>query len=59
MVESTLGKFGKVDILVNNAGITIIKPVVELEEEEWNAVIDVDLRGVFLCSKAVAKVMIR
>jgi len=58
MVNLTLEKFGKIDILVNNAGIVIVKQIVELEEEEWDKVIDVDLKGVFLCSKAVAKVMI-
>lgn len=59
VVNLTIEKFGRIDILVNNAGTVIVKPIVELEEEEWNKVIDVDLKGVFLCSKAVAKVMIR
>jgi len=58
MVNLTMEKFGRIDILVNNAGILIIKPIVEFEEEEWDRVIDVDLKGVFLCSRAVAKIMI-
>lgn len=58
MVNLTMEKFGRIDILVNNAGILIIKPIVEFKEEEWDRVIDVDLKGVFLCSRAVAKVMI-
>ncbi len=58
MVNLAMEKFGRIDILVNNAGIVIVKPIVELEEEEWDKVIDVDLKGIFLCSKAVAKVMI-
>ena len=58
MVNLTMKKFGRIDILVNNAGIAIVKPIVEFEEEEWDKVIDVDLKGVFLCSKAVAKIMI-
>lgn len=58
MVKSIIEKFGRVDILVNNAGILTLKPVVELEEEEWDKVINVTLKGVFLCSKAVAKIMI-
>jgi len=59
MVNLTMEKFGRIDILVNNAGIVIVKPIVELEEGEWDKVINVDLKGVFLCSKAVAKIMIR
>jgi meso-butanediol dehydrogenase/(S,S)-butanediol dehydrogenase/diacetyl reductase len=58
MVNLAMEKFGRIDILVNNAGIVIVKPIIELEEEEWDKVIDVDLKGIFLCSKAVAKVMI-
>lgn len=58
MVDLTKEKFGRIDILVNNAGIVIVKPIVELEEEEWDRLIDVDLKGVFLCSKMVARIMI-
>lgn len=58
MVNLAMEKFGRIDILVNNAGIVIVKPIVELEEEEWDKIINVDLKGIFLCSKAVAKVMI-
>jgi len=59
MVNLVVSNFGRINILVNNAGIVIVKPVVEFEEEEWDKVIDADLKGVFLCSKAVAKVMIK
>lgn len=58
MVSSTMKEFGRIDILFNNAGIVIFKPLVELKEEEWDAVINVSLKGTFLCSKAVAKIMI-
>jgi len=58
MVNSTMKRFGRIDILVNNAGIVIVKPILEFEEEEWDKVINVDLKGVFLCSRAVAKIMI-
>lgn len=58
MVKSTMDEFGRIDILVNNAGILTLKSVVELEEKEWDKVINVNLKGVFLCSKAVAKIMI-
>lgn len=59
MVQATLNKFKKIDILVNNAGAVIVKPIIELTEKEWNTVIDVNLKGTFLCSKVIAKVMIK
>ncbi len=59
MVDMAIAEFGRIDILVNNAGTIIIKPVVELEEEEWSKVIEVNLNGTFLCSRFVAPHMIR
>jgi len=53
MVKTTVDEFGKVDILVNNAGIYIQKPLQETTEEDWNRTIDINLKGVFLCTKAV------
>lgn len=50
-------KFGRIDILVNNAGISRHKPIEEMTIELWNEVIDTNLTGVFLCSKAVTPVM--
>lgn len=50
---------GKVDILVNNAGITRDNLLVRMSEDEWDEVIDTDLKGVFNCVKAVARPMIR
>lgn len=44
--------FGQVDILVNNAGINIRKPTPEVEEDDWNPVIDISLKGSFVCSQA-------
>ncbi|MCZ6843315.1 MAG: glucose 1-dehydrogenase [SAR324 cluster bacterium] len=52
MVRSTVDKLGRVDILVNNAGTTIRKLPQDLLEEEWDHVIDVNLKSAFLCSKA-------
>ncbi len=57
MVEDTLNKFGKIDILVNNAGIGIRNLPHEYNLEDWNKVIDINLTGAFLCSKAVYKNM--
>jgi len=59
MVEKALDAFQRIDILVNNAGINIRKPLVELTEEMWDKVIDVNLKGTFLCTKAVAQVMLK
>lgn len=57
MVEDTLNKFAKIDILVNNAGITKRGPTLSMNEEDWDRVIAVNLKGVFLCSQAVGKEM--
>lgn len=59
MVEKTIQKFGRVDILVNNAGVSSMAPVVDLNEKEWNANMDINAKGQFLCSQAVAKQMIK
>lgn len=58
LIDSAIDNFNKVDILVNNAGIVRHAPLLEMAEEEWNAVIDVNLKGVFLCTQAVAKHMV-
>jgi sorbose reductase len=50
--------FGRLDICVNNAGISMQKPVEEMPEEDWDRILDVNLKGVFLCSQSAAKVMI-
>jgi len=52
LVDATLDEFGRLDILVNNAGIITYSPVEELDESEWDAVMDVNAKGVFLCSRA-------
>lgn len=57
MVKETVDKYGKVDILVNNAGITADNTLLKLTEEEWDRVINVNLKGVFNCGQAVAAVM--
>ena len=55
----TLEKFGKADILVNNAGVTRDNLVLRLSDEDWDQVIDTNLKGSFLCIRAFAKPMIR
>lgn len=59
MVKKIVDKFGKVDILVNNAGICPFKPFLELTEEDWDKVLDINLKGYFLCSQAAAKEMVK
>jgi len=59
MVNAAVDKFGKIDILVNNAGVTRDNLLVRMSEQEWDMVLDTNLKGVFNCSKAVAKLMMR
>lgn len=53
MVKQTYEAFGKVDILVNNSGVAIHNPIPKIREEDWDANIAVNLKGVFLCTQAV------
>ena len=52
MVNRTVAHFGRLDILVNNAGLGVFKPLAEMSVEEWRLQVDVNLGGVFYCSKA-------
>ena len=58
MVDAALREFGTIDILVNNAGVAFYYPVVETPLKKWEIVLNVNLKGVFLCSKAVLPTMI-
>jgi 3-oxoacyl-[acyl-carrier protein] reductase len=58
-VNKILDKFGKVDILVNNAGITKDSLMLRMSEADWDAVINVNLKGAFNCTKAVSRLMIK
>jgi len=59
LVETTVSTFGKVDILVNNAGITRDQLIMRMSDEEWDKVLSVNLRSVFLCTRAVVRHMLR
>ena len=52
MIETCINRFGKLDILVNNAGIIQTVPVTEIDGKDWDRVMEVNLKGVFLCCKA-------
>jgi NAD(P)-dependent dehydrogenase (short-subunit alcohol dehydrogenase family) len=52
LVDTTVDRFGRLDVLVNNAGLGVFKPISEMSIEEWQLQIDVNLGGVFYCSKA-------
>jgi NAD(P)-dependent dehydrogenase (short-subunit alcohol dehydrogenase family) len=59
LVKETLDKFATIDILVNNAGIDKMAPAEELTEADWDSMINVNLKGAFLCSQAVGRQMIK
>jgi len=59
MAETVVDRFGKVDILVNNAGIPLVCPSHEMTVDQWDKVMDVNLRGVFLCSQAFGRYMMK
>lgn len=59
MVERTIEELGRLDILVNNAGIFRMSPAEDMRTEDWDAVIDVNLKGQFLCAREAAPHMIR
>jgi NAD(P)-dependent dehydrogenase (short-subunit alcohol dehydrogenase family) len=57
MFEDVAARFPRLDILVNNAGTQVWKPLLELEEDEWDRVIDTNLKGCFLCTQRAARLM--
>lgn len=57
MVDYVVKTYGRIDILVNNAGINRRNPCVVMSEEDWDEVIDINLKGTFLCSRAVGRIM--
>jgi len=59
MVAAAMERFGRIDILVNNAGITRDALLIRMDDAAWRAVIETNLTGAFLCTREVAKVMLR
>jgi 3-oxoacyl-[acyl-carrier protein] reductase len=59
MMEKIVADYGKLDILVNNAGITRDQITLRMSDEEWDSVINVNLKSVFVCSRAALKYMMK
>ncbi len=59
LIAKTMEKFGRIDVLVNNAGITRDTLLLRMKLEDWQAVIDLNLTGVFLCTRAASKIMLK
>jgi NAD(P)-dependent dehydrogenase (short-subunit alcohol dehydrogenase family) len=57
MIDAVSSAFGRIDILVNNAGVNIRGPIEQLSEDDWDTVVDTNLKGPWLCCRAVAPVM--
>ena len=58
LCDAAVARFGRIDGLVNNAGVNYVKPVLEVTEEEWDRVLDVDLKGSFFLTQFVARQMV-
>ncbi|GEL04172.1 3-oxoacyl-[acyl-carrier-protein] reductase [Rummeliibacillus stabekisii] len=59
LMKETIDAFGRIDILVNNAGITRDNLLMRMKEDDWDAVMNTNLKGVFLCTKAVSRQMMK
>ncbi len=59
MVRMTINEYGKIDILVNNAGLNIRRPSTDVSQQDWDTVLDTNLKGSFFCAQAAAKEMIK
>lgn len=59
LIQGTMDQFGRIDALINNAGITRDTLIMRMKEEDWDAVLETNLKGAFLCAKAVIRPMMR
>ncbi len=59
MVDRVAAEYGHLDLLVNNAGLYQVRPILEIEEDDWDRIVDVNLRGAFFCAQAAARLMVR
>ncbi len=59
LIQTVTDTYGKIDIWVNNAGITRDNLMLRMKEEDWDLVLDINLKGTFLCSQAISKVMMK
>lgn len=59
LVDKTISTFGSIDVLVNNAGITRDKLLIRMDEEDWDKVMETNLRSAFLCTKAAVRIMMK
>jgi 3-oxoacyl-[acyl-carrier protein] reductase len=59
LVDAAVARYERIDILVNDAGVMVAKGLFETTEDDWDQTIDINLKGAYLCSKAVAPIMIR
>jgi 3-oxoacyl-[acyl-carrier protein] reductase len=59
LMQSTLARFGKIDVVVNNAGITRDALMIRMDEKDWDMVLDINLKGAFLVTKAAARIMMK
>jgi len=58
LIEGAVGRFGRLDVLINNAGTYPLATVLEMSDDEWDSVVDANLRSVFLCTQVAARQMI-
>jgi len=59
LVNQTVSRFGRIDVLINNAGVCVYGPVIRTTLDEWERVMETNLKGVFLCTREVIPAMIR
>jgi NAD(P)-dependent dehydrogenase (short-subunit alcohol dehydrogenase family) len=57
LIQAALAAFGGIDVLVNNAGVFQRRPALEMDEAEWDRLLDVNLKGAFFCAQAAARAM--